>query len=477
MGAHENEERLSRIFLPARRIHASLYRRSRALFPALVIGYSEPMVPASHIPPVASGSYPVRYGNLAVPLVDSGPAFRRICAAIDAARHSVWVTVAFFAPDFRMPGEQATVFDVLDRAVARELDVRVIFWRPNPEGDGAGLVFAGTPADRAMLAARGSRFGARWDRAHGRFCQHQKSWLIDAGQPSETAFVGGVNLTFPPFEPGHTGEEERHDLYVELAGPAATDTHHNFVQRWNEASERGVVDGAWGESGHCDLACPVCLSAVRGNSIVQIQRTVHPGRYSNGHPSPDGAAFNIFSGERTILEQYGLAIDAACGTIYIENQSPPVPEIVGGLERALNRGVAVTMLVPAEADVSGCEALCRYRNFTLAGIAGRNEQCGRGNIYVHAKIMLVDDAWATIGSCNLHRGSLAFSTEMNATIWDADVVRALRCRLMAEHLGQDTAELDDRAAFRLYQEVAAANLARRERGDAEWQGLAFALKP
>src|SRR2546430_1377132 len=26
-------------------------------------------------------------------------------------------------------------------------------------------------------------------------------------------------------------------LSLELSGPAATDVHHNFVQRWNEASE------------------------------------------------------------------------------------------------------------------------------------------------------------------------------------------------------------------------------------------------
>ena len=46
-----------------------------------------------------------------------------------------------------------------------------------------------------MLDARGSRFRIRWDRAPGPYCQHQKSWLIDAGQASETAFVGGINLT------------------------------------------------------------------------------------------------------------------------------------------------------------------------------------------------------------------------------------------------------------------------------------------
>ena len=70
------------------------------------------------------------------------------------------------------------------------------------------------------------------------YCQHQKCWLIDAGQSSETTFVGGINPTFKAFEPGHMGEGQRHDVYVEVTGPSATDVHHSFVQRWNEASER-----------------------------------------------------------------------------------------------------------------------------------------------------------------------------------------------------------------------------------------------
>lgn len=107
--------------------------------------------PDPHIPFPSSGSYPVRAGNAVRPLVDGVPAFHRINEAIEEARHRVWLTVAFFADDFRMPG--GSLFDVLDRAVARGLDVRVIFWRPNPESSRLGRTFAGSQADRDMLAA------------------------------------------------------------------------------------------------------------------------------------------------------------------------------------------------------------------------------------------------------------------------------------------------------------------------------------
>ena len=151
-----------------------------------------------------------------------------------------------------MPGGRGTLFDVLDRAVRRGIDVRVIFWRPNPAATyvSQGSTFRGSQADRDCLAARGSRVRIRWDRAHGAFCQHQKCWLIDAGQPTETAFVGGININPRAMvSPGHPGGGGIHDAYVEVSGPSATDVHHNFVQRWNEASERAAEDGIWAHDG------------------------------------------------------------------------------------------------------------------------------------------------------------------------------------------------------------------------------------
>jgi phosphatidylserine/phosphatidylglycerophosphate/cardiolipin synthase-like enzyme len=427
------------------------------------------------------------------PLVDGVPAFRRIAEAVAAAQHSVWLTVTFFAPDFHFPDGSGALFDVLDRAVDRGLDVRVIFWRPNQESNGYGHTFSGSPEQRGMLEARGSRFRVRWDRAHGSYCQHQKSWLIDAGHASETAFVGGMNLTAKAMgSPGHAAPGERHDVCVEITGPSATDVHHNFVQRWNEASERAADDGRWGRDADDSLSFPTRLSVSRGESVVQVQRMVHAGRYSDGHPSPESQAYDIAGGEQAVLVQYLQAIGAARRSIYIENQAIPIPEVAAALEEALKRGVEVMILVPADPEghvrlarqnpqrkplFDGVAALGRYENFALAGIASLDARVGRSNIYVHSKIMLVDDAWATIGSCNLHAFSLSGHTEMNASIWDPKVVHALRCELLAEHLGQDTAGMNDRSALRLFREIARENRCRGNANDFKWQGLAFSLDP
>ena len=426
---------------------------------------------AVYIPGTTSGPYPARPGNRVRAFVDGPQIMRRIGEAIANARHSIWLTVAFYSDDFLLPDGQEPLFDVLDRAVARGLDVRLLIWRPNPETAPSPRMFGGSPEHRALLARRGSRFKIRWDRAATVFCQHQKSWVIDAGQSSETSFVGGLNLTSVAMR--------LHDVYVEVTGPSATDVRHNFVERWNEASERHAPDGNWAcdasdELSHGERAGDRC-----GTSTVQIQRMLDPRRYAPPRV------------ERSILEQYQHAIDAARRTVYLQNQAIPMPEVARHLLAAVERGVDVVMLVPpvpepyvyeARHDPQqasrfwGIEALGRHENFTLAGLAEHHagKRCAA---YVHAKMMVIDDVWATVGSCNLHPFSLAGHTEMNASIWNAEVAQGLRRTLLDRHLGVATGSFDDRAALRLFKDVARANRRRMEAGEADWQGFVFGLSP
>lgn len=442
---------------------------------------------SSHIPAVTSGSYPVRSGNFVRALVDGEAAFGRICEAVEAAKKSVWLTVAFHKPDFAMPGGRGGLFDVLDKASARGVDVRAIFWRTETAPDEH---FFGTDEERAWLGSRGSKFLARWDRAQKDYCQHQKSWLVDAGHPGETAFVGGINLTPSSVcAAGHANRDgnHTHDVYLELRGPSATDVHHNFVQRWNEASERHHGHGVWPDAGDA-LPFPTRPSPAHGNAIVQMQRTVRAGHYSDETATPGGRPLAIVQGEFSIFDQYVKAIDAARSTIYIEDQYIISPDIVERLHAALLRGVDVVFLCPATPEkqvVDGLRharaaplraqlaALGNHSNFLLAGIV--SPRTGE-NVYIHDKIMLIDDCWATIGSCNIASRSFFGDTELNAAIWDEDFVRALRVELLGEHLGIDTGQMEDRDALQLYRETARANTKARERGEA-MTGLAFALDP
>lgn len=446
----------------------------------------------THIPFVTTGAYPVRAGNRVRPLIDGEPAFRRIGDAIDQAQARVWVAVAFLWAGFRLPDGRGAFFDVLERAGRRGLDVRVLFWRPDDAtAELRANAFWGSPAQVALLEQRASAISIRWDRAHPGFCQHQKLWLIDVGLDRACAFVGGINLNpHSVVAPGHRGADHNHDMYLEISGPAVTDVHHNFVQRWNEASERDEADGRWGPDADRDLAFPDRVAAACGATVAQVQRTIHPGRYANTRATPGGAPFAVADGEFSNRDQYVQAIRAAREYVYLENQAISVRPILEELVAAVKRGVAVVLVLPTVAssiDAPGdrpgerfCDArrtLARSAHFTLAGLAGPDARGVRQPVHVHAKLMIIDDVWATAGSCNLHRHSMYGNSELNVAFADAVTARALRCELLAEHLGQDTSTLDGRSAVGVFRTVAEQNAGRRDRGDPDWNGIACALDP
>ena len=443
-----------------------------------------------------TGSYPIRAGNRVRPLIDGEPAFRRICQAVQSAKRSVWVTVAFIHDNFEMPDGRGSLFDVLDEAHSRGLDVRTLFWRNNPgSGFNDSHMFSGDETHRAMLIERNSRFLARWDRAEKNYCQHQKSWIIDAGQDGEVAFVGGINLEAESVvSPGHRHGDHRHthDIYLELDGPSATDVHHNFVQRWNEASDRNEPDGTWPNAAEAAaLPFPDRTSPEKGSVLAQVQRTVRPGRYADVTAAPGAFPFNIAAGERSCFEQYERAIAAAESYIYFENQALGQPETVNALHAALERGVVVTVLVPADPNNFMAEArkdprakpffdrlgaLGDYPHFMLAGIGRSISNGERQNIYVHAKAGVIDDRWATVGSCNIGARSFFGDTELNVSFLCAKTARVFRTDLFREHLEIDTSADDGLNACQRYQQLARENTKRLALGVPP-HGLVFALDP
>jgi len=444
------------------------------------------------IPFATTGAYPVRAGNRVHPLIDGEAAFRRVCDAIDQAQSRVWVAVTFLWAGFQMPDGRGSFFDVLTRARQRGLDVRVLFWRPDEATAHLRTnAFWGSPAHFALLEQQASDISIRWDRAHPGCCQHQKLWLIDAGLESACAFVGSINLNpHSVVAPGHRGTEHNHDVCLEISGPAVTDIHHNFVQRWNEASDRNEPDGRWGPDAGRDLAFPDQLAPACGSTVAQVQRTIHPGRYSSTCATPGGTPFVIADGEFSNHEQYIHAIRAVRQYIYLENQAISVRPILEELVAAVTRGVAVVLVLPAVAsnvdappDLHGDlfrderGTLARAPHFTLAGLAGLDAGGARQPVHVHAKLMIIDDVWATVGSCNIHRYSMYGNSELNIAFADAVAVRALRCELLAEHLEQDTSALDGRSALCVFRAVAEQNARRRDAGDPDWEGIACAMDP
>ncbi|MBW2292768.1 MAG: phosphatidylserine/phosphatidylglycerophosphate/cardiolipin synthase family protein [Deltaproteobacteria bacterium] len=434
------------------------------------------------------------------PLIDGEPAFTRICEAVEGARKSVWLTVAFLEKEFCMPGGRGSLFDVLDRAAARGIDVRVIFWsEPKIAEQIANEQHFLACADHTeFLVERQSGIRARWDRVP-KYCQHQKSWVIDAGEPEATAFVGGINLDVGSVvPPGHPADSSIphgkgiHDLYCEIRGPAVSDVVHNFVQRWNESSERNDPHGLYPDAERAaDLAFPNEISPRAGETNAQITRSVLAGLYRNDHPTPGGERYAVEAGEYSVREQYLSAITAARRTIYFENQLLFCPDTIEALRQALERGIQVVVLVPrvtmpevvaareiprAAPLFEALAALGQSEDFSFVGLATNRAAGVYEDIYVHAKFAAIDDCWATIGSTNTMFRSFKGDTELNVSFWDREIVRKLRCDLLLEHLGEDTSPLDDRQAFARYCEVALRNRERREAGQ-PMEGQIFAMDP
>src|SRR5206468_2299003 len=101
----------------------------------------------------------------------------------------------------------------------------------------------------------------------------------------------------------------------------ATDVHHNFVQRWNEASERHSDDGLFGHLRDDMLPLPLRLSVPQGDVTAQVQRTIPNDHYTHGAWALRATGYDIAAGEFSVEEQYAHAIDAARQAIYIENQA------------------------------------------------------------------------------------------------------------------------------------------------------------
>jgi phosphatidylserine/phosphatidylglycerophosphate/cardiolipin synthase-like enzyme len=400
----------------------------------------------------AAGDPPPRDGNGLEVFVDGTEAIPAIAAAIEAARSSVWLAGWHFSPDFGM-GE-ATLREMLAEK-AQDVDVRVLVWA------GAPLPLfhpsRGEVQELRDRLVRGTRIACVLDdRERPLHCHHEKLLIVDG----RTAFVGGIDLTDlggDRFDsPAHLprGRIGWHDATSRVEGPAVADVAAHFALRWQETTGEDLEPAAAPEA---------------GSVAVQVVRTI-----------PNGVYERVPRGDFRILESYVRALRSAERLIYLESQFLWSPELVSVLAEKLRNPPAdefrVVVLLPAQPK-NGKEDTRGQLGVLAEADAGRGrflpctlvqQGVGGRQVYVHAKIGIVDDRWLTIGSANLNEHSLFNDTEMNIVVQDAELARAVRLRLWSEHLSCDAAELEgDPAALvdERWRPVAEEQLARRERGE------------
>ena len=138
---------------------------------------------------------------------------------------------------------------------------------------------------------------------------------------------------------------------------------------------------------------------------------------------------NSARGQRhRIRRSYLKAIGAAQETIIIANAYfLPGRAIRSALERATRRGVQVQVLLPKYSDVPVVGWASRYL-FTRMLRRGI-EIYEWTDSMLHAKVAVVDGAWATVGSYNLDQRSLRTNLEANLVVLDSELGHELQTDL------------------------------------------------
>jgi phosphatidylserine/phosphatidylglycerophosphate/cardiolipin synthase-like enzyme len=246
---------------------------------------------------------------------------------------------------------------------------------------------------------------------------------------------------------------------------------------WDRSYHAGALTGT-------DLSDPLPDPPAAGPHAVQVLRT-YPARWRRYPFAP--------LGERSIAGAYRKVLRRAHRLIYIEDQYLWAPGIARLLGRALIADPALHLVavVPRWADKEGKSAtpsllgreqavdVCRAAGGDRFAIYDVENHTGTP-VYVHAKVVVVDDVWAMVGSDNLNRRSWTHDSELSCAVIDETLdpreprdpaglgdgarvfARDLRLTLWREHLdraadgSQDEDLLEAGSAFAAVQASAAA---------------------
>jgi cardiolipin synthase A/B len=193
---------------------------------------------------------------------------------------------------------------------------------------------------------------------------------------------------------------------VRVEGPVVEHLQGAFAENWLEAT--GVVLG-----GEDVFPRP---QPVKGRAFAQVVRS-----------SPSGGSYGLYT---TLL----LAISSARRTIYLTNPYfLPDATILDALVQATNRKVKVVILLPGRIDhqIVRQAGKRHFGPLLEAGIEIFEFQPA----LLHAKTLVIDGVWSTIGSSNLDNRSFALNDELNLVVYDREVASRLE-RVFADDLAR-----------------------------------------
>jgi phosphatidylserine/phosphatidylglycerophosphate/cardiolipin synthase-like enzyme len=448
-------------------------------------------------------------GNLARPLVHGATYFDRLVEEVQAlgAGDQLFFTDWRGDPDELLREGGPTVAGLLSDAVRRGVCVRGLVWRSHWDK----LSFS--KAENRALDAEVEHSGGEvvLDQRVRRGGSHHQKFVVlrHAGDPSrDVAFAGGIDLCHSRRDDaGHGGDPQRqpmstaygprppwHDVQLELRGPTVGVLDTVFRERWDDPTSPDVDHPvAW-------VRDKLARSRMDGDPLppelppppecgphhVQQLRT-----YPAIRPPYDFAP----TGERSVARGYSKAIRRARRLIYLEDQYMWSEEVARLFAEALAERpeLHLVVVVPRVPDQDGAfsqrpQFVGRWQALELCRRAGRDrvhvfdvESPDGTPVYVHAKVCVVDDTWASVGSDNFNRRSWTHDSELSSAVLDTTrdprephdprgtgegarvFARDLRLELAREHLdraadGSEDGDLLDPDRFVSALEASAAEL-------------------
>jgi phosphatidylserine/phosphatidylglycerophosphate/cardiolipin synthase-like enzyme len=409
-------------------------------------------------------------GNRVRPLVHGASYFTELFSAIRRMRAGDLLMFTDWRgdPDERLDGDGSEVGRVLCEAAERGVVVRGLIWRSH--------------LDKLQFSAAENRHLGKEIEAAGGQClldmrvrtggsHHQKFVVLrHPGRPElDVAYVGGIDLCHSRRDDvAHRGDPQAapmatvygprppwHDVQAEIRGPAVADVETVFRERWDDPTPttrnpwrrwQDRHDGEPTRGGPLPDRLPD--PAPCGDHAVQLLRT-YPHR-RRGYPFAP-------AGERSIARGYGKVLRQARRLVYFEDQYLWSPHVAAAFAQALadQPRLRLIALVPRFPDQDGVISMApqfvgRLQALSLLSRAGGDrvavyclENHESTAVYVHAKVCVVDDVWATVGSDNVSLRSWTFDSELTCAVIDeaGRYPRDLRLRLAREHL--DRADGDD----------------------------------
>jgi phosphatidylserine/phosphatidylglycerophosphate/cardiolipin synthase-like enzyme len=384
-------------------------------------------------------------GNQVTPLIDGARYFSELLSRVGQMRAGDLLLFTDWRgdPDERLAADGPTVAETFGGAARRGVAVRGLIWRSHWDS----LRFSeqeNRHLGEDVAAAGGQCLLDMRVRPGG--SHHMKLVVLrHPGRPElDVAFVGGIDLCHSRRDDaGHAGDKQRqpmaaiygerppwHDLQAMIQGPAVGDAEAIFRERWNDpvpvtlnplARLHDLIDRQDDTAGRLPEQLPD--PRPRGTHAVQFLRT-YPFRRLRFSFAPNG--------ERSIARGYFKVLARAQSLIYLEDQYLWSTVVVDALARALAErpDLRLIAVIPRYPDLDGSmsmppnligriDAMRRLRRAggDRVAIYGLENEAGTP-IYVHAKVCVVDDTWAIIGSDNFNRRSWTHDSELSSAILD-----------------------------------------------------------